>query len=155
MKATLFGIQAAFKAPMKPGSRVLIMSSGAAMVMSVPFVAPYGLRLSGGSVGAERMQWFMVHSANAASVDRGLGITFQAILPMQLIGGTEFGRQIALAYARIEGVTPEQHILDTYGAHLLPDELGEHVADLLGDAQYAEGVAYGVRAGAGIVPLDS
>jgi NAD(P)-dependent dehydrogenase (short-subunit alcohol dehydrogenase family) len=155
VKATLFGIQAALKTPMKPGGRVLITSSGAAMVLSVPYIKPERLRLSGGCIGAKRMQWFMAHSANAAARERGLDIRFQVILPLQLIGGTEFGRQVASAYAGIEGVTPEQHILNTYGTLLMPEEVGENVAHLLVDPSYSSGVAYGIRARAGLVPLDA
>jgi NAD(P)-dependent dehydrogenase (short-subunit alcohol dehydrogenase family) len=72
VKAGLVGIQAALKTPMKPGGRVLIMSSGAAMALSVPFIAPESLRLSGGYTGAKRMLWFMAHSANAVARERGL-----------------------------------------------------------------------------------
>jgi NAD(P)-dependent dehydrogenase (short-subunit alcohol dehydrogenase family) len=155
VKGTLFGIQAALKAPMKPGSRVLIMSSGAAMVLSVPYIKPERLRLSGGCIGAKRMQWFMAHSANAAARERGLDIHFQVILPLQLIGGTALGQSVASAYAGIEGVTPEQHILNTYGTVLLPEDVGENVAELLNEPRYSSGVAYGIRANAGLVPLDA
>lgn len=54
------------------------------MVLSVPFIKPETLRLSGGCIGAKRMQWFMAHSANAVARERGLGIHFQVILPMLL-----------------------------------------------------------------------
>src|SRR5579862_8916190 len=50
VKAGLIGIQAALNVPMKPGGRVLIMSSGASMVLSVPFIKPESLRLSGGYI---------------------------------------------------------------------------------------------------------
>src|ERR1700720_1063157 len=70
VKAGLVGIQAALHTPMRPGSRVLVMSSGAAMVLAVPFIAPESLRLSGGYVGAKRMLWFMAHSANTVSHER-------------------------------------------------------------------------------------
>src|SRR3954470_17282383 len=46
VKASLVGIQAALSTPMKPGSRVMAMSSGAATVMSSPFIPPESLRLS-------------------------------------------------------------------------------------------------------------
>jgi hypothetical protein len=98
------------------------------------------------------MQWFMAHSANAVASERGLGIHFQVILPLQLIGDTAFGRHVASAYAEIEGVTPEQHILN--GTVLPPEQVGEHVIELLKEPRYAGGVAYGIRASAGIVPLD-
>jgi hypothetical protein len=55
VKAGVHGIQAALKAPMASGSRVLIMSSGAALVLSSPHISPQRLRLSGGHVGAKRM----------------------------------------------------------------------------------------------------
>jgi NAD(P)-dependent dehydrogenase (short-subunit alcohol dehydrogenase family) len=154
VKAGFVGIQAALKTPMKPGGRVLVMSSGAAMVLSLPAIHPDSLRLSGGYVGAKRMLWFMAHSANSVSRERGLGVRFQVLVPGQLIGSTALGRQVAAAYARLEGISPEEHILRRYGSMLAPEQVGEQVADLLSDSRYANGVAYGFRAGADIVPLD-
>src|SRR5260370_23092752 len=72
VKAGLVGIQASLTTPMTPGGRVLIMSSGASMVLSVPYIQPDSLRLSGGYVGAKPMLWFMAHSANAVSRERCL-----------------------------------------------------------------------------------
>jgi NAD(P)-dependent dehydrogenase (short-subunit alcohol dehydrogenase family) len=154
VKAGLIGIQAALKKPMKPGSRVLMTSSGAAMVLSVPFIKPESLRLSGGGIGAKRMLWFMAHSANAVSREKNLGIHFQVLVPGQLIGGTAFGRHVASAYAEIEGITPEEHILQRYGSLLQPEQVGQHVAVLLTDPRYASGVAYLVRANADPALLD-
>src|SRR5580693_10795786 len=99
VKAGLVGIQAALNTPMKRGGRVLVMSSGASMVLAVPFIAPESLRLSGGYVGAKRMLWFMAHSANAVSRERELGLYFQVLVPLQLIPGTTLGHQVAAACA--------------------------------------------------------
>jgi NAD(P)-dependent dehydrogenase (short-subunit alcohol dehydrogenase family) len=55
VKAGLVGIQAGLHTPMKRGGRVLVMSSGAAMVLAVPLIAPENLSLSGGYIGAKRM----------------------------------------------------------------------------------------------------
>jgi NAD(P)-dependent dehydrogenase (short-subunit alcohol dehydrogenase family) len=55
VKAGLVGIQAALHTPMKRGGRVLVMSSGAAMVLAAPFIAPENLSLSGVYIGAKRM----------------------------------------------------------------------------------------------------
>src|SRR5258708_11499978 len=85
VKAGLVGVQAALNTPMKRGGRVLVMSSGASMVLAVPFIAPESLRLSGGYIGAKRMLWFMAHSANAVSRERDLRIHFQVLVPCQLI----------------------------------------------------------------------
>jgi NAD(P)-dependent dehydrogenase (short-subunit alcohol dehydrogenase family) len=154
VKGGLAGVQAALNVPMRPGGRVFLMSSGAAMVLSVPFIDPASLRLSGGYVGAKRMLWYMAHQANTVSGERGLGVTFQVLVPAQLIPGTALGHAAASAYAEIEGVTPEEHVRHRYGSILTPERLGEMVADVVGDARYAGGVAYGFRADAGIFPLD-
>jgi hypothetical protein len=154
VKGTLVGIQAALRVPMKSGSRVLVMSSGAAMVMSHPHIQPDSLRLSGGYIGAKRMQWFMAYQANAVSRERGLGLHFQVLVPGQLMADTALGHAVASAYAEIEGVSVDEHILKRYGAHLRPSQIGEQVAQLLTDPAYATGVAYGFRAGAHVMPLD-
>ena len=154
VKAGLAGIQAALHTPMKQGGRVLVMSSGAAMVLAVPFIAPENLSLSGGYVGAKRMLWFMAHSANAVSRERDLGIHFQVLVPMQLIPGTTLGHQVAAACAEIEGVSIEEHVMQRYGSILRPAQVGEQVAELLGDPRYRYGVAYGFRNESDILPLD-
>jgi hypothetical protein len=154
VRATLIGIQAALRTPMRPGTRVMVMSSGAAMVMSHPAISPDDLRLSGGYVGAKRMIWFMAHQADAVSRERGLGIRFQALVPGQLVGATELGRTVARAYAEIEGVTVDEHILRKYGSHLQPAQIGRQVVELLSEPEYENGIAYGFRAEAPILPLD-
>jgi NAD(P)-dependent dehydrogenase (short-subunit alcohol dehydrogenase family) len=154
VRAGLVGIQAALKIPMKPGGRVLIMSSGAAMVLGVPYIPPESLRLSGGYIGAKRMLWFMAHSANAVSRERGLGLHFQVLVPLQLMPGTALGLRVAAAYAETEGVSAEEHVVQRYGSILRPAEVGERVAELLADPRYLSGVAYGFRANTDIMPLD-
>ncbi len=94
VKVGLVGIRVALRTPMKRGGRVLVMSSGAAMMLAVPFIAPENLSLSGGYIGAKRMLWFMAHSANAVSRERDLRIHFQVLVPMQLIPGTTLGHRL-------------------------------------------------------------
>lgn len=146
VKATLHGIQAAFNAPMRPGSRVLLMSSGVAMVLSHPRIPPDGSGLSGGCVGAKRMIWYMAHSANSTSRMRNLGIHFQALLPTQLMAGTEFGRSIAEAYAAPLDLSVDAYLAKVCGPPLRPAQVGEQVADIATDPQYASAAAYAVRA---------
>jgi NAD(P)-dependent dehydrogenase (short-subunit alcohol dehydrogenase family) len=154
VKAGLVGIQAALNTPMKRGGRILVMSSGASMVLAVPFIKPEDLSLSGGYVGAKRMLWFMAHSANTVSRDRDLGLHFQVLAPMQLIPGTTLGHEVAAACAEIEGICVDEHVMKRYGSVLRPPQIGEQVAELLGDPRYMEGVAYGFRSGSDILPLD-
>ena len=132
VKAGLVGIQAALNTPMKPGGRVLVMSSGASMVLAVPFIKPDDLSLSGGYIGAKRMLWFMAHSANAVSRERELGLHFQVLVPCQLIPGTTLGYQVAAAYAAIEGVSVDELVVQ----------------------HYVNGVGCGFRNDSDILPLD-
>jgi NAD(P)-dependent dehydrogenase (short-subunit alcohol dehydrogenase family) len=154
VKAVFVGIQAALKRPMRPRTRVLIMSSGAAMVMSHPAINPYDLRHSNGYVGAKRMVWFMGHQANAVSKIRGLGIHFQVLVPGQLMAETDLGQTVAAACAKADGITIEEHILHRYGSHLQPSQVGRQVGELLAESRYEQGVAYGFRDNVDIIPFD-
>src|SRR3982074_2240418 len=90
VKAGLYWLQAALNLPLKPGSRVLVGSSGAAQT---------GSPMSGGYGGAKRMLWFMAGYANGVSEQKDLGIRFQAIVPQQMVGGTGVGDEGATAHA--------------------------------------------------------
>src|SRR6202050_2331793 len=65
VKAGLYWLQAATHPPPQPGSRVLVVSSGAAQ---------NGSPLSGGYAGAKRMLWFMAKYADGVAEQKGLGI---------------------------------------------------------------------------------
>src|SRR5260221_6466613 len=95
VKAGLYWLQAALNLPLKPGSCVLVGSSGAAV---------NGSPLSGGYAGAKHMLQFMARYANGIAKQKGLGIRFQAILPMQIIGGTGVGDEAAGPHARSMGL---------------------------------------------------
>ena len=66
--------------------------------------------MSGGYAGAKRMLWIMAKYANGVSAEKGLGIYFQVIVPLQIIGGTGVGDAGANAYARAMGMEPEQFL---------------------------------------------
>lgn len=145
VKAGLHGIQAAIKAPMPPGSRVLIASSGAAMV---------GATLSGSYAGAKRMLWFMAVDANDLAQERGLGIRFQALVPLQMIGDTAIVREVCDAYGRHQGIGGAAYRAQKIPVPMSERVYGDYVADLLTDRQYSDGVAYGFKMGSGITSLD-
>jgi NAD(P)-dependent dehydrogenase (short-subunit alcohol dehydrogenase family) len=144
VKAGLYWMQAALSLPLKPGSRVLVGSSGAAV---------NGSPMSGGYAGAKRMLWIMAKYANGVSAEKSLGIRFQAIVPLQIIAGTGVGDAGADAYARAAGIKPEQ-FLARFGAPLPPREFGEKVVSLLDDPKYAEGIAFGLKGDSGITVLE-
>jgi len=145
VKAGLHWTQEAIKLPLARGSRVLLGSSGAAVA---------GSPLSGGYAGAKRMLWLMAHYANGVAAELDLGIRFQALLPLQMVGATEFGRKSAEGYARHKGITPEA-FLAGFGKPLSPRQFGEHVVSILTDPQYESGTAFGLKGDSGITSLDS
>lgn len=140
VKAGLYWLQAAVNLPLEPGSRVLVVSSGAAV---------NGSQMSGGYGGAKRMLWFMAKYANGVSVRKELGIRFQVIVPRQMVLGTGTGDAGANAYARDAGIEPEDFVA-RFGAPMPPREFGEKVVSVLDDPQYAEGLAFGVKGDTGI-----
>ncbi len=144
VKAGLYWLQAALNLPLKPGSRVLVGSSGAAQ---------NGSPLSGGYAGAKRMLWIMAKYANGVSAQKDLGIRFQAIVPQQMVGGTGVGDEGANAYARAMGVKPDE-FLARFGAPMPPREFGENVVSVLDDPKYAEGFAFGLKGDTGVTMLE-
>ena len=107
----------ALNLPLRPGSRVLVGSSGAAVT---------GWQMSGGYGGSKRMLWFMAKYANGISQELNLGIRFQAIVPRQMILGTGTGDAAAGAYSGSMGITPEQFVA-RFGAPMPPREFGDRV----------------------------
>jgi NAD(P)-dependent dehydrogenase (short-subunit alcohol dehydrogenase family) len=144
VKAGLYWLQAALNLPLKPGSRVLVGSSGAAV---------NGSPMSGGYAGAKRMLWFMAKYANGVAEQKGLGIRFQAIVPQQMIGGTGVGDAGANAYARAAGIETEA-FLARFGAPMPPRDFGEKVVSVLDDPQYVTGFAFGLKGDTGITVLE-
>ena len=144
VKGGLYWLQAALKTPLKSGSRVLVGSSGAARD---------GSPLSGGYAGAKRMLWLMAKYANGVSVQNKLGIHFQAIVPLQIIGNTGVGDAGASAYARAMGVGREE-FLARFGAPMPPREFGEKVVSVLEDPAYAAGVVFGLKGDTGITVIE-
>lgn len=136
-------LKAALAVPLAPGSKVAIVSSGAAVA---------GSPLSGGYAGAKRMQWFMAEYAQDVSDAKKLGIRFFAVLPRQLIEGTEIGNTAAANYGAVQGLSAAEFFKRRWKVPLEADKVGAAIADALrGDL--ADGVtAIGVT-GEGVEPL--
>ena len=135
MKATFYFGREALLMPLSPGSVVVVVSSGAAFG---------GAPLSGAYAGAKRSQWFFAKHLQQEANKLNLGIRFMVLIPNQVIGTTDFGRNAAKAYAAYEGIT-EQAYLERYGSPFLtPEAVGQGVVSLLTDAQYKDGLAFSV-----------
>ena len=143
VKAGFHWIQEALRLPLDRGSRVLIVSSGAAVA---------GSPMSGGYAGAKRMLWLMASYANGVSAELDLGIRFQALVPQQMTAAGGVGQVASEYYSRRKGISPEQ-FLAGFGKPLSAQDYGDYVVRILTEAQYEEAPAFGIKGDHGIVAL--
>jgi 3-oxoacyl-[acyl-carrier protein] reductase len=108
--------------PLRPGSTVVVFSSGAA-------VNPNGSPLSGGYAGAKATQRFITGYAQEEANRAGLGITFTAVLPY-FAPLTGVGRPAVQAYAARAGQSVEQ-FLQQQGALVTPEIAGTALVELV------------------------
>ena len=106
--------------PLQPGSRVVVISSGAALA---------GSPLSGGYAGAKATQRFITAYAQDEAKRAGLGITFTAVLP-RITPLTELGAPAVRAYAARSGQSQEEY-LGQFGEPLSPEVAGAAVVQLV------------------------
>ena len=128
--------------PLSPGSTVVVVSSGAAID---------GSPLSGGYAGAKRMQWLLANYAQQLSDKKKLGIRFLAVVPHQLIEGTEIGNGAAAAYGASQGISGAE-FMKRFKVPLDADKVGAAIVGALrGDV--AQGVTAIEVTGQGVEPL--
>jgi NAD(P)-dependent dehydrogenase (short-subunit alcohol dehydrogenase family) len=106
--------------PLRPGTRVVVISSGAALA---------GSPLSGGYAGAKATQRFITGYAQEEANLAGLGITFTALMP-RITPLTELGRPAVRAYAARGGQSEEEYVRQL-GEPLSPEGAGAAVVELL------------------------
>ncbi|MGO9382073.1 MAG: SDR family NAD(P)-dependent oxidoreductase [Mycobacterium sp.] len=106
--------------PLRPGSRVVVISSGAALA---------GSPLSGGYAGAKATQRFISGYAQEEANRADLGITFTALMP-RITPLTELGRPAVQAYAARAGQS-EQEYVEQLGEPLSPQTAGAAVVELV------------------------
>ncbi|HEY1569201.1 MAG TPA: SDR family oxidoreductase [Solirubrobacteraceae bacterium] len=138
---TFAWLQAALRRPLRPGSRVLLMSSGAAVA---------GSPLSGGYAGAKAAIRFMAAYADEEARRDGLGIRVVTVLP-RLTPATELGLPAVRAYAERAGVSEAQYVANI-GAPVTPEVAGAAFVELAG-GELSDDVAYLLTGGAGLAPL--
>jgi len=105
--------------PLRPGSRVVVISSGAAL---------QGSPLSGGYAGAKATQRFITAYAQDEANRAGLEISFTAVLP-RITPMTDLGRPAVQAYAARNGQS-EQEYLQPMGEPLTPELAGAALVEL-------------------------
>jgi 3-oxoacyl-[acyl-carrier protein] reductase len=108
--------------PLRPGSRVIVFSSGAAL-------NPNGSPLSGGYAGAKATQRFITGYARDEAQRAGLDITFTAVFPY-FAPQTGVGRPAVQAYATRAGQSVEEY-LHQQGSLVTPEIAGTALVELV------------------------
>jgi NAD(P)-dependent dehydrogenase (short-subunit alcohol dehydrogenase family) len=127
--------------PLRPGARVVVVSSGAAI---------NGSPLSGGYAGAKATQRFMTAYAQDEAERAGLEITFSTVLP-RMTPLTDLGRTAVRAYAARAGQSEEEFV-EQLGEPLTPAIAGAAVVELV-RADAADVAPGYMLTGAGLQPL--
>jgi NAD(P)-dependent dehydrogenase (short-subunit alcohol dehydrogenase family) len=131
-------VREALLRPLRPGSMVVVMSSGAAL---------QGSPLSGGYAGAKATQRFIAAYAREEASRAGLEITFTSILP-RITPVTDLGGPAVKAYAARAGQTKEEYMAQM-GPPVTPEVAGAAVLQLLQADPASVGPAY-LLTGAGL-----
>jgi NAD(P)-dependent dehydrogenase (short-subunit alcohol dehydrogenase family) len=106
--------------PLRPGSTVVVISSGAAVA---------GSPLSGGYAGAKATQRFITAYAREEAARADMGIAFTAVLP-RITAATDLGLPAVRAYAARSGQSEEAY-LQQMGEPLTPEIAGSAVVELV------------------------
>ena len=134
-------LRAALLQPLRPGSRVIVVSSGAAV---------NGSPLSGGYAGAKATQRFITGYAQDEANRAGLDIGFTAVLP-RMTPLTDLGRPAVQAYAARAGQSEEEY-LQQMGEPLTPEIAGAAMVELVEEDAASVAPAY-LLTGAGLQDL--
>jgi NAD(P)-dependent dehydrogenase (short-subunit alcohol dehydrogenase family) len=119
VKIAFHWLREALLKPLRPGSRVIVISSGAAVA---------GSPLSGGYAGAKATQRFITGYARDEADRAGLGIAFTAVLP-KITPLTGLGLPAVRAYAARAGQTEDQYVR-SMGEPLSPETAGAALLEL-------------------------
>jgi NAD(P)-dependent dehydrogenase (short-subunit alcohol dehydrogenase family) len=140
-KSTFLWLRLALRLPLKPGTHLIVISSGAAM---------QGSPASGGYASAKRAQWFLADYAATESARAGLGLRIHCLLP-SLNPSTPLGRAGIGAYAQRAGISPEEFTKKLQPV-LTPELMGKGVLGLIEAPESFQQLAYRIG-GAGVAAL--
>lgn len=121
VKASFLFCGAALRGPLKPGTRVVLISSGAALSGGPPF--------AGGYAGAKRAQMFLAGHCQKESDRIGLGLRFMALAPARIMPGTGVGDGGIDGYAAYMGIQPAD-VLSGMTEFQTPADVGQAVVAL-------------------------
>jgi NAD(P)-dependent dehydrogenase (short-subunit alcohol dehydrogenase family) len=129
--------RAALARPLRPGSTVVIVSSGAGLD---------GSPLSGGYAGAKRTQMFLAGYLQRAADARELGIRFVALAPRQLLAGTAIGEAAAAAYGGEAGDSVEAYMKRRFPVALDPAGVASAIVSIANGEQHPQATVLALTA---------
>jgi NAD(P)-dependent dehydrogenase (short-subunit alcohol dehydrogenase family) len=130
--------RAALARPLRPGSTVVIVSSGAGLD---------GSPLSGGYAGAKRTQMFLAGYLQRAADARELGIRFVALAPRQLLAGTAIGEAAAAAYGGEAGDSVEDYMKRRFPVALDPAGVARAILSIASGEEHPQATVLTLTAG--------
>lgn len=133
VKASFLFCKAALRGALKPGGRVVLISSGAAFSGGPPN--------SGGYSGAKRMQMFLAAHSQKEADRLGLGLRFMALAPMRIMAGTGVGQRGITSVSAYLGISPADFLASMSDVQT-PADVGRAVVSLAGGK--AQGTAFTV-----------
>jgi len=133
VKASFLFCKAALQGRLKPGSRVVLISSGAALTGGPPF--------AGGYAGAKRMQMFLAGHCQKESDRLGLDLRFMALAPARIMPGTGIGDAGLDGFAAYLGIRPAD-VLASMTDMQTPADVGRAVVALA--TGKSEGISFAV-----------
>jgi NAD(P)-dependent dehydrogenase (short-subunit alcohol dehydrogenase family) len=141
VKIAFTWLREALLKPLPPGSRVVVVSSGAAI---------NGSPASGGYAGAKATQRFLASYAQEEARRAGLDITVTAVMP-RMSPFADVGRSGVQAYAERSGQT-EEAFVKQLGDVWTPESAGSAIVDLVRADPSSTAAGY-VLTGAGLQKL--
>lgn len=129
--------RAALARPLRQGSTVIIVSSGAGLD---------GSPRSGGYAGAKRTQMFLAGYFQRAADARRLGIRFVALAPRQLLAGTAIGEAAAAAYGAETGESAEAYMTRRFPVPLDAAGVARAILSIASGSEHREATVLSVTA---------
>ncbi|MCV3206027.1 SDR family oxidoreductase [Mesorhizobium sp. YC-39] len=135
VKASFLFCKAALQGRLKQGSRVVLISSGAAFSGGPPN--------SGGYAGAKRMQLFLAGHSQKESDRLGFGLRFMALSPARIMPGTGVGDRGIDGISAYMGISPADFLASMTDMQTPADVARAVVALATGQAQGSSFVVSG------------
>jgi NAD(P)-dependent dehydrogenase (short-subunit alcohol dehydrogenase family) len=131
VKIAFHFLKAALSRPLRPGSAVILIASGAALA---------GSPNSGGYAGAKRTQIFMTNYSQKESDRLGLDLRFTALAP-RMLPDTELGRHAVAGYSRYLGIS-EADFVKSMASPPTSSDVASAVIEVVAKADQSKGKVF-------------